>query len=218
MYIFCVSPFLIISKIYPVLAKTTVDTPAAIYPACLDCFLFCVCVAGMAMIPSHKWVEPSQAARWHVEALAIGQASQILLLDHHVRWGPSSWARLDHAAGPGVEHLLALPHHALARAELGVAGRVLGTARPSAFAWAPVHHSSSSSSSSKLLATRALRGALRWVACCLVALRPSSWTVSPVVANIAVVTRRLLLQFKLRWMVFGVAVRAQLLGMVVVEL
>ena len=141
---------------------------------------------------------------------------QALLLDHHVRRGPSSGARLHHAAGPGVEDLLALSHHALARAELRVAGRVLGAAWTSTLARVPVHHSSSPSpSSTKLLATRALRGALGWVAGCLVRL---TWTVSPVVADVAVVARRFLLQLQLWRMVFRVAVRAQLLRVVLVEL
>ena len=85
-----------------------------------------------------------------------------LLLDHHVRRGSSPRAWLDHAGGPGVEDLLALdPHHALARAELRVPRRILGTTGSTAFAGTPVHNSSSSSS--KLL-TWTLRGALWWVA------------------------------------------------------
>ena len=135
-----------------------------------------------------------------------------LLLDHHVRRGSSPRAWLDHAGGPGVEDLLALdPHHALARTELGVAWRILGTTRSTAFTRTPVHNSSSS----KLLAWT-LRGALWWVAWRLVTL---SWSVSCVVAHVAVVARRLLLQFQLRRVVLRVVPTwAQLLRMVLVEL
>ena len=82
-----------------------------------------------------------------------------LLLDHHIRRGSSPRAWLDHAGGPGVEDLLALDsHHALARTELGVPWRILGTTRSTALARTPVHNSSS-----KLLAGT-LRRALWWVA------------------------------------------------------
>ena len=137
-----------------------------------------------------------------------------LLLDHHVRRGSSPRAWLHHAGGPGVEDLLALhTHHALARAELRVAWRILGTTRSTALARTPVHNSSPSSS--KLLAWT-LRGALWWVAWRLVTL---SWSVSCVVAHVAVVARRLLLQFQLRRVVLRVVPTwAQLLRMVLVEL
>ena len=62
-----------------------------------------------------------------------------LLLDHHVRRGSSPRAWLDHAGGPGVEDLFALDsHHALARTELGVAWRILGTTGSTALAGTPV--------------------------------------------------------------------------------
>ena len=53
------------------------------------------------------------------------------LLHHHVRVAlGSSWRGLDHAGGPVVVNLLALPHHALAGAVAGVAGAVVATSNP----------------------------------------------------------------------------------------
>ena len=194
MYIFCVFPFFLSYQIYPVLTNNG-GYPRSRF---LAVFLFSVWSLGR-----------------DVEALAIEKdlilnCSQVLLLDHHVGGGPS-WAGLHHAGGPGVEHLLALAHHTLARAELSMARRVLSAAWSPAFARAPVDHPT------KLLA-RTLGGTLWWVASCLVT-SLSTRRVSPVVANVAVVARRLLLQLQLWRMVSRMAAAgAQLLRVVLVEL
>ena len=194
MYIFCVFPFFLSYQIYPVLTNNG-GYPRSRF---LAVFLFSVWSLGR-----------------DVEALAIEKdlilnCSQVLLLDHHVGGGPS-WAGLHHAGGPGVEHLLALAHHTLARAELSMARRVLSAAWSPAFARAPVDHPT------KLLA-RTLGGTLGWVASCLVTTLRTR-RVSPVVANVAVVARRLLLQLQLWRMVSRMAAAgAQLLRVVLVEL
>ena len=192
-YILCIPFFLIISNL-PCLDKQRWISTIALFSRLL---ILCVVVG------------------WDVEALAIEKdlilnCSQVLLLDHHVGGGPS-WAGLHHAGGPGVEHLLALAHHTLARAELSMARRVLSAAWSPAFSRAPVDHPT------KLLA-RTLRGTLWWVASCLVT-SLSTRRVSPVVANVAVVARRLLLQLQLWRMVSRMAAAgAQLLRVVLVEL
>ena len=194
MYIFCVFPFFLSYQIYPVLTNNG-GYPRSRF---LAVFLFSVWSLGR-----------------DVEALAIEKdlilnCSQVLLLDHHVGGGPS-WAGLHHAGGPGVEHLLALAHHTLARAELSMTWRVLSAAWSPAFSRAPVDHPT------KLLA-RTLGGTLGWVASCLVT-SLSTRRVSPVVANVAVVARRLLLQLQLWRMVSRMAAAgAQLLRVVLVEL
>ena len=144
MYIFCVFPFFLSYQIYPVLTNNG-GYPRSRF---LAVFLFSVWSLG-------RDVE-AQA----IEKDLILNCSQVLLLDHHVGGGPS-WAGLHHAGGPGVEHLLALAHHTLARAELSMARRVLSAAWSPAFSRAPVDHPT------KLLA-RTLGGTLWWVASCLV--------------------------------------------------
>ena len=59
-----------------------------------------------------------------------------MLLNHDI-WalGPAS-TRFDHAGGPGIEHLLALAHHALVGTELRVSLREVPAAWPTALALA----------------------------------------------------------------------------------